>query len=51
MQQRVHTSRKNRDLTTDGLDKHHHEATALKVRAKKQAIQTSVTAMETRKAG
>jgi hypothetical protein len=50
MKNRVHTSRQKRDLTADGLDKHHHEATALKVRAKKQAIQTSVKAIETRKA-
>lgn len=31
MKSRVHTSRKERDLTVDGLDKHHHEGTALKV--------------------
>jgi len=31
MKKRVHTSRKDRDLTVDGLDKHHHERTTLKV--------------------
>ncbi len=31
MKSRIHTSRKDRDLTVDGLDKHHHEGTALKV--------------------
>lgn len=34
MKNRVHTSRKDRDLTADGLDKHHHEANTLKVLAK-----------------
>ena len=34
MKNRVHTSRLNRDLTADGLDKHHHEAKTLKVLAK-----------------
>jgi len=31
MTSRIHTPRKERDLSVDGLDKHHHEATALKV--------------------
>ena len=31
MKSRVHTSRKERDLTVAGLDKHHHEGTLLKV--------------------
>jgi hypothetical protein len=31
MKNRVHTSREDRDLTDDGLDKHHHEGTTLKV--------------------
>ena len=30
MKERVHTTRADRDLTADGLDKHHHEAKALK---------------------
>ncbi len=34
MKNRVHTSRLNRDLTADGLDKHHHETKTLKVLAK-----------------
>jgi hypothetical protein len=34
MKNRVHTSRQNRDLTADGLDKYHHEAKTLKVLAK-----------------
>lgn len=32
MKSRVHTSRRDRDLTIDGLDKHHHESTSLKAR-------------------
>ena len=34
MKTRVHTSRQDRDLTVDGLDKHHHEAVVLKVKAR-----------------
>jgi len=34
MKNRVHTLRQKRDLTADGLDKHHHEAKTLKVLAK-----------------
>lgn len=34
MKSRVHTSRRERDLTADGLDKHHHESVALKSRAR-----------------
>ena len=34
MKNRVHTSRQKRDLSADGLDKHHHEAKTLKVLAK-----------------
>lgn len=40
MQGRVHTSRKDRDLTVDGLDKHHHEGTALKFVAKSTTVKT-----------
>jgi hypothetical protein len=34
MKNRVHTSRQKRNLSADGLDKHHHEAKTLKVLAK-----------------
>ena len=44
MKSRVHTSRKDRDLTGDGLDKHHHEATTLKVRARVAATKTASAA-------
>jgi hypothetical protein len=44
MKSRVHTSRKDRDLTLDGLDKHHHEATTLKVLAKSARIKTAASA-------
>jgi hypothetical protein len=34
MKSRVHTSRRERDLTVDGLDKHHHESVSIKTREK-----------------
>jgi hypothetical protein len=34
MKSRVQTSRRERDLTVDGLDKHHHESVAIKAREK-----------------
>lgn len=44
MKGRVHTSRKDRDLTGDGLDKHHHEAASLKAIAKAARTKTAVSA-------
>jgi hypothetical protein len=44
MQSRVHTSRKDRDLTVDGLDKHHHEGTLLKFVAKSAKVKTMAAA-------
>ena len=44
MQQRVHTSRKNRDLTTDGLDKQHHEPKTLKVLARTASVKLAAIA-------
>ena len=44
MKGRVHTSRKDRDLTVDGLDKHLHEAVSLKVRAKIASVKTATSA-------
>jgi hypothetical protein len=41
---RVHSSRKERDLTADGLDKHHHEATSLRARAKSTKVKTAAAA-------
>jgi hypothetical protein len=41
MKRRVHTSRQERDLTGDGVSKHHNEATALK--AKSTAARTKIT--------
>lgn len=38
MRSRVHTSRKERDLTVDGLDKHHHEGNTLKALAKSSKV-------------
>ena len=46
MKSRVHTSRKDRDLTVDGLDKHHHEAKALKVLAKVATTNTVSSARQ-----
>jgi hypothetical protein len=44
MKSRVHSPRKERDLTADGLDKHHHEATSLKARAKSTKVKTAASA-------
>jgi len=41
MKSRIHTSRKDRNLTVDGLDKHHHEAKVLKVLTKAAIAKTS----------
>ena len=48
MKGRVHTSRKERDLTVDGLDKHHHEANTLKVLAKASKVKVATAARSTR---
>lgn len=50
MKGRVHTSRKDRDLTVDGLDKHHHEGTTLKVRAKTSNAKTAASAKTAKRA-
>lgn len=44
MKSRVHTSRKDRDLTVDGLDKHHHEAKTSKAIAKAGRTKIAETA-------
>jgi len=44
MKSRVHTSRKERDLTVDGLDKHHHESTAIKAREKSSRVKIAAGA-------
>jgi hypothetical protein len=49
MKTRVHTSRADRDLTSDGLEKHHHEAVVLKVRASAAKVRTATEAAEARK--
>ena len=49
MKTRVHTSRKDRDLTSDGLDKHHHEAKTLKVLAKTAKVKTVAKAAVAKK--
>jgi hypothetical protein len=40
MTSRVHTARADRDLTADGLDKHHHEAKTIKALAKSGKTKT-----------
>ena len=40
----VHTSRKDRDLTVDGLDKHHHEGTTLRVLAEGATVKAAASA-------
>lgn len=49
MKSRVHTSRQERDLTLDGLDKHHHEGHTLKVLAKSSKAKVVVAAKSARK--
>jgi hypothetical protein len=51
MKSRVHTSRKDRDLTSDGLDKHHHEATTLKAIAKSTRAKTAASAKVAKRPG
>ena len=48
MKTRVHTSRKERDLTVDGLDKHHHEANTLKAMAKTSKVKVVAAARSAR---
>lgn len=50
MKQRIHTSRKNRDLTADGLDKHHHEARTLRAIAGRGRVKTSAKAASAKRA-
>ena len=49
MKTRVHTARKDRDLTADGLDKHHHEAKTLKVLAQTATVKTAAKAAVAKK--
>jgi hypothetical protein len=49
MKTRVHTARTDRDLTADGLDKHHHEAKTLKVLAKSAKVRTVAKAAVAKK--
>lgn len=51
MKSRVHTPRKERDLTVDGLDKHHHEAAALKAAERSARVKRSHHAKEAKAAG
>jgi hypothetical protein len=44
MRSRVHTSRKDRDLTVDGINKHHHEGAVLKFVAKSAKVKTMAAA-------
>jgi len=47
MKKRVHTSREDRDLTVDGLDKHHHEANAVKALQKAATVKRTTIAHTT----
>ena len=44
MKNRVHTSREDRDLTSDGVSKHHNEATAMKASAVAKTAKVSEAA-------
>jgi len=49
MKSRVHTSRQERDLTLDGLDKHHHEGHTQKALAKSSEAKVVLAAKSARK--
>lgn len=49
LKSRVHTSRQERDLTLDGLDKHHHEGHTQKALAKSSKARVVVAAKSARK--
>ena len=49
MKQRVHTSRADRDLTTDGLSKLHNEGVSLKVEATTAKVKRSAAALASKK--
>ena len=51
MKNRVHTSRKNRDQTSDGISKHHNEATAMKARTVAKTAKVSAVASVANKHG
>jgi len=38
MKERVHTARKDRDLTIDGMSKHHNEPVIMQVRAAAESV-------------
>jgi hypothetical protein len=44
MNERVHTSRENRDLTVDGLSKHHNEPMAMKAKAAAKTVKITENA-------
>lgn len=49
MKSRVHTSRKERDLTDDGLAKHHNEGRTLKAKSKVTKVKNAAKANNTKK--
>ena len=49
MKNRVHTSRKERDLLLDGLRKHHQEGVTLKVEAHAAQVKTATQAAEAKR--
>lgn len=49
MKNRVHTSREDRDLTGDGLGKHHNEATAMRARTAAETVRVSVLASDAKR--
>jgi len=49
MKKRVHTSRADRDLTTDGLSKLHNEGVSLKVEATTAKVKRSAAALASKK--
>jgi len=50
MKNRVHTSREDRDLTGDGISKHHNEATGRNARTAAETVRVSTAASDAKHA-
>ena len=51
MKNRVHTSREDRDLTGDGISKHHNEATGMSARSAAETVRVSTAASDAKHTG
>ena len=51
MKNRVHTSREDRELTGDGISKHHNEATGMSARSAAETVRVSTAASDAKHTG